>query len=65
MTLQNEPELLTVGQAAGLLQVSERTIHRHIAAGTLPAHKFFGQWRIPRTAIERGIEQALTGKEER
>ncbi|MDO8879990.1 MAG: helix-turn-helix domain-containing protein [Coriobacteriia bacterium] len=65
MGIHDEPELLTVAQAANLLQVSERTIHRHIAAGSLPAHKFFGQWRIPRSAIERGIESALSGSEER
>ena len=38
--------LLTIKQAAALLQVSEKTMRRRIAEGGLVAHRVGAQWRI-------------------
>ena len=38
--------LLTVKQAAALLQVSEKTIRRRMAEGELVAHRIGAQWRL-------------------
>jgi excisionase family DNA binding protein len=38
--------LLTISQAAALLQVSEKTIRRRIAEGGLVAHRVGAQWRL-------------------
>ncbi|MDO8915671.1 MAG: helix-turn-helix domain-containing protein [Coriobacteriia bacterium] len=59
MSIHDGPDLLTIKQVAEVLQVHERTVRRHIKDGTIPAHKFFGTWRIPKAAITRGIARAL------
>lgn len=38
--------LLTIAQTAELLQVSDKTIRRHIAQGSLIAHRIGAQWRL-------------------
>ena len=38
--------LLTLSEAANLLQVSTRTLQRMIRNGELPAFKVGGQWRL-------------------
>ena len=45
--------LLTISQAAALLQVSEKTLRRRIAEGGLVAHRVGAQWRLaPRDVAE-------------
>ena len=45
--------LLTIKQAAELLQVSEKTIRRRLAEGGLVAHRVGAQWRVaPRDVAE-------------
>ncbi|MDO8915996.1 MAG: helix-turn-helix domain-containing protein [Coriobacteriia bacterium] len=63
MSIHDGPELLTIKQVADVLQVHERTVRRHIKDGSIPAHKFFGTWRIPKAAITRGITRALDGRD--
>ena len=38
--------LLTISQAAALLQVSEKTVRRRIAEGGLVAHRIGARWRL-------------------
>jgi excisionase family DNA binding protein len=38
--------LLTISQAAALIQVSEKTLRRRIAEGELVAHRVGAQWRL-------------------
>jgi excisionase family DNA binding protein len=49
--------LLTLSEAAQLLQVSTRTLHRMIRSGNLPALKVGGQWRVRETQLEQWVEQ--------
>lgn len=48
--------LLTLPEAADLLQVSTRTLQRMIRRNELPAFKVGGQWRVRESQLTRWIE---------
>jgi len=48
--------LLTLSEAANLLQVSTRTLQRMIRNGELPAFKVGGQWRLRETQLRLWVE---------
>ena len=48
--------LLTLSEAASLLQVSTRTLQRMIRNGHLPAFKVGGQWRVRETQLRQWVE---------
>lgn len=48
--------LLTLSEAANLLQVSTRTLQRMIRSGELPAFKVGGQWRLRETQLRQWVE---------
>jgi excisionase family DNA binding protein len=48
--------LLTVGQAAGRLNLSERTGWNLVRTGRLPSVKIGKSRRVPATALERFVE---------
>ena len=50
--------LLTLSEAADLLQVSTRTLQRMIRSGQLPAFKVGGQWRVRETQLRQWIENS-------
>ena len=52
--------LLTLSEAAQLLQVSTRTLHRMIRGGDLPALKVRGQWRLRETQLQQWVEHQET-----
>ena len=57
--MENELEnlrLLTLPEAAELLQVSIRTLHRMIRKNDLPAFKVGGQWRFKQELIDEWLE---------
>ena len=49
--------LLTLPQAAKLLNVTIRTLHRMIHKQELPAFKVGGQWRFPESRLTEWIER--------
>jgi excisionase family DNA binding protein len=55
MELENI-RLLTLAEAANLLQVSTRTLQRMIRSGELPAFKVGGQWRLRETQLQQWVE---------
>lgn len=55
MSLAEHPDVLTVAQVAGVLQVSDWTVRRLVAEHELPALRLGRSIRIPRTALERFI----------
>jgi excisionase family DNA binding protein len=55
MELENI-RLLTLSEAANLLQVSTRTLQRMIRNGELPAFKVGGQWRVRETQLKQWVE---------
>lgn len=48
--------LLTLSEAADLLQVSTRTLQRMIRNSQLPAFKVGGQWRVRETQLRQWVE---------
>ena len=57
--------LLTLDEAAALLQVSKRTLHRMIKINQLPAFKVGGQWRVRETQLRQWVEHRETSGTER
>jgi excisionase family DNA binding protein len=55
-TKLEEMRLLTLAEAAALLQVSTRTLQRMIRNGGLPAFKVGGQWRLREAQLRQWIE---------
>jgi excisionase family DNA binding protein len=49
--------LLTLSEAASLLQVSTRTLQRMIRSGQMPALKVGGQWRLREIQLRHWIEE--------
>lgn len=45
------PEILTMQQAAEMLQISERTIQRMLKKGEIPGSQVGGQWRFDREQL--------------
>ena len=50
-------QLLTLAEAARVLQVSTRTLQRMIRNHDLPARKVGGQWRVRETQLMEWIER--------
>jgi excisionase family DNA binding protein len=48
--------LLTLDEAAALLQVSKRTLQRMIKINELPAFKVGGQWRLREAQLRQWVE---------
>jgi len=48
-------EVLTVKQAAKLLQLSESTVRLYATSGQLPGRKFGDSWRFRRSALLESI----------
>ena len=58
--MENQVEnlrLLTLPEAAELLQVSIRTLHRMIRKNDLPAFKVGGQWRLRESQLTHWIQR--------
>ena len=56
--MEKEPEslrLLTLREAAQMLQVSPRTLQRLIRKNDLPAFKVGGQWRVRESQLAQWI----------
>src|SRR5688572_770007 len=52
-------ELLTTGEAAEYLRLSERKLYELIAAGALPCTKITGRWLFPKVALDRWLTSGL------
>jgi len=49
--------LLTLSEAASLLKISQKTLHRMIQNGRIPAFKIGNQWRILESLLEKWIQE--------
>lgn len=52
-------ELLTTGEAADYLRLSERKLYELVAAGALPCTKVTGRWLFPKAALHRWLMSGL------
>lgn len=55
---ENEPviKLLTLAEAATILKISKRTLHRMIQHKQIPAFKVGGQWRILESRFHEWVQ---------
>ena len=49
--------LLTLAEAASILKISKRTLHRMIQHRQIPAFKVGGQWRILESRFQEWVEE--------
>lgn len=57
--------IMTIGEVANYLKVTERTIYRLAGAKQIPAFKVGGSWRFSRIDIDRWIrEQSMNSQSE-
>lgn len=49
--------IMTIGEVADYLKVTERTIYRLAGAKKIPAFKVGGSWRFSKVDIDRWIQQ--------
>lgn len=60
-----ENAIMTIGEVADYLKVTERTIYRLAGAKQIPAFKVGGSWRFSRVDIDRWIrEQSMNSQSE-
>jgi excisionase family DNA binding protein len=50
-------KLLTLREAASILKISKRTLHRMIQTGQIPGLKVGGQWRILESRLEELVQE--------
>jgi len=50
-------KLLTLAEAAGILKISKRTLHRMIQHRQIPAFKVGGQWRILESRFQEWVQE--------
>ena len=55
-------ELMTVGETADYLRVTEKTIYRLLKQGKIPATKVGRQWRFQKAAIDEWLQQGSASK---
>ncbi len=51
---------MTVREVATYLRLTESTVYKLLAEGTLPGKKIGGQWRLSRAAIENWLMPQAT-----
>ena len=52
------PMILTLEQAAELLQLSARTVQRMVSKGKMPGRRIGGQWRFDRDQLREWVRGA-------
>ena len=57
----DQPDLLTLREAADYLRVSLRVAYRLANDGEVPAVKVGGQWRIPRAELLQSTTRRSSG----
>ena len=60
LALEKEENMLRVKEVAKRLAVSQMTILRLIATGSLKAYRIGGCWRVADTAVDKFLSASLT-----
>lgn len=53
-----EKEILTIEEAARLLQLSKRTLYKLGREGEIPGKKILNKWRFERESLKRWVSEA-------
>lgn len=56
-----ENAIMTIGEVADYLKVTERTIYRLAGAKKIPSFKVGGSWRFSKADIDRWIREQSSG----
>ena len=48
-------EILTIDEAAELLQLSKRSVYKLVRQGGIPAKKILNKWRFERQSLKRWL----------
>ena len=56
-----ENAIMTIGEVADYLKVTERTIYRLAGAKKIPSFKVGGSWRFAKADIDRWIREQSSG----
>lgn len=62
---KSDNAIMTIGDIAGYLKVTERTIYRLAGAKQIPAFKVGGSWRFSKADLDKWIEQQSTQTDNR
>ncbi len=60
--MSEDNEIMTIGQVAKYLQISEITTYRLVQEGRIPAFKVGRSWRIKREDLNEFIEKQKRGE---
>ncbi|MTI83806.1 MAG: helix-turn-helix domain-containing protein [Firmicutes bacterium] len=60
--MSEDNEIMTIGQVAKYLQISEITTYRLVQDGKIPAFKVGRGWRIKREDLNQFIEKQKCGE---
>jgi len=60
--VSEDNEIMTIGQVAKYLQISEITTYRLVQEGRIPAFKVGRSWRIKREDLNEFIEKQKRGE---
>jgi excisionase family DNA binding protein len=50
-------EILTIDEAAELLQLSKRSVYKLVKQGGIPAKKVLNKWRFERQSLKRWLAE--------
>jgi len=59
-----EKEILTIGQAAGFLQLSKRSLYKLARGGVIPGKKILNKWRFEKESLKRWLSEGEGGGHE-
>jgi len=55
--VDNPPEIMTIGESAAYLRISQSSLYKLAQEGRIPCQKVGRHWRFRREAIDRWLEQ--------
>jgi excisionase family DNA binding protein len=53
-----QKEILTIEEAARLLQLSKRALYKLVREGEIPGKKILNKWRFERESLKRWVSEA-------
>ncbi|MCC3265661.1 helix-turn-helix domain-containing protein [Arthrobacter gengyunqii] len=58
----SDVRFLTVSEVADVMRVSKMTVYRLVHSGELPAVRFGRSYRVPESAVQQVLKNAVTGR---
>ncbi|WAP52382.1 helix-turn-helix domain-containing protein [Arthrobacter sp. ATA002] len=58
----SDVKFLTVSEVADVMRVSKMTVYRLVHSGELPAVRFGRSYRVPESAVQQVLKNAVIGR---